>query len=148
MKKIFALVLVILVTGCKSDQNKEQEDQTAAEKTALQDPEIRESYTRGAEIYNNFCASCHLSSGEGIENAFPPVNGSNWLTEKRKETIRSIKYGLQGPIEVNGQEYNSFMPALGLSDREVTDVLNYIFYAWDNNVEKPATIQEVEAVQE
>ena len=88
-----------------------------------------------------------MSNGEGIPNAFPPIAGSNWLTEKREETIRAVKYGLQGVVQVNGEEYNSFMPAMGLSDEEVTDVLNYIFNAWENNIDEPATVAEVKAVK-
>ncbi|WP_424494444.1 c-type cytochrome [Salinimicrobium sp. GXAS 041] len=109
---------------------------------------MSESFPEGADIYNNFCATCHLASGEGIPNAFPPINKSNWLKEKRAATIKAVKYGLNGNIEVNGVEYNSLMPSMELTDEEVKNVLNYIFYAWDNNVEKPATLAEVREVKE
>ena len=148
MRKLIILVGILILSGCKSDTSDKNETTAASQKTALQDPEVKESFSRGSKIYNNFCATCHLSSGEGIPNTFPPVNNSDWLTEKRKETIRAVKYGLQGPIEVNGEEYNNLMPAMGLSDQEVRDVLNYIFYAWDNNVEEPATLEEVQEVSE
>ena len=147
MKKLLSIFIVLILAGCKSDKKDDQEN-SVTEKTALNIPEVQESFNRGAKIYNNFCATCHLSNGEGIENAFPPIAGSNWLTEKRKETIRAVKYGLKGPIEVNGTAYNSLMPAMGLSDKEVTDVLNYIFYAWENNVDNPATLDEVKAIKE
>ncbi|GHA44313.1 hypothetical protein GCM10007103_26930 [Salinimicrobium marinum] len=147
MKKLLSIFIVLILAGCKSDKKNDQEN-SATEKTALHNPEVQESFSRGAKIYNNFCATCHLSNGEGIENAFPPIAGSDWLTDKRTETIRAVKHGLKGPIEVNGIEYNSLMPAMGLSDQEVTDVLNYIFYAWDNNVEDPATLEEVKSVKE
>ncbi|HER40215.1 MAG TPA: cytochrome c, partial [Salinimicrobium catena] len=65
--------------------------------------ELKQSISRGAALYNNFCASCHLSNGEGIAGVFPPLKGSDWLTEKRKQSIRAVKYGLNGPIEVNGE---------------------------------------------
>ena len=141
------LALLVSFSACK-DNKGEKEREDSAKKSALESPEISESFSRGAKIYNNFCATGHLSSGEGIPNAFPPINNSNWLTEKRTATIRAVKYGLKGPIEVNGVEYNSLMPAMGLTDEEVKDVLNYIFYAWENNVEKPATLEEVKAVTE
>lgn len=144
MKKLVVFTLLVIFTSCKNTADEEKSDV----KSALESPEVSQSYSEGAKIYNNFCASCHLSSGEGIANAFPPINNSNWLTEKRTATIRAVKHGLKGPIEVNGVEYNSLMPAMGLTDEEVRDVLNYIFYAWDNNVEKPATLAEVKAVQE
>lgn len=147
MKKILVFTLIILLGGCKSGKEKKDQGKNSSEETAFQNPETRESFSRGAKIYSNFCASCHLSNGEGIPNAFPPIAGSNWLTEKREETIRAVKYGLQGVVQVNGEEYNSFMPAMGLSDEEVTDVLNYIFNAWENNIDEPATVAEVKAVK-
>ena len=148
MKKLLVLAGILILAGCKSDTSEKDDTSDGSQKTALQDPEVKESFSRGSMIYNNYCSTCHLSSGEGIPNTFPPINKSDWLTEKRKKTIQAVKYGLQGPIEVNGEAYDNLMPAMGLSDQEVTDVLNYIFYAWDNNVEEPATLEEVQAVSE
>ena len=151
--KSFLIVGVLLLTffSCKSDKsgNDTQESvvSPASEKQVVQDHELKESISRGAEVYNNFCASCHLSNGQGIPNAFPPLNKSNWLTEKRKETIRAVKNGVKGPIEVNGVKYDNLMPDLGLTNEEVADVLNYTFHAWDNNVQPPVTLEEVEATQ-
>lgn len=151
MKKLIFLAVLGFIAGCKSDGNKKDEEEkitiSNSRDATAQNPELKESISRGAEIYNNFCASCHLASGEGIPNVFPPINGSDWLTEKRTETIRAVKHGLQGPITVNGVKYNNLMPDLGLSDREVADVINYTFKAWDNDVEPPVTVEEVEEVE-
>ena len=67
--------------------------------------------------------------------------------EKRKESIHAVKYGLNGPIEVNGMEYDNLMPQLGLSDEETADVLNYIFHSWENSVKDPVTVEEVAAIE-
>lgn len=150
MKKSILVAALILLIGCKSDKNEEEENEmiiSESQTATAQNPELKESISRGAEIYNNFCATCHLASGEGIPNVFPPVKGSNWLTEKRTETIRAVKHGLQGPITVNGVEYDNLMPDLGLTDREVADVINYTFNAWDHDVEPPVTVEEVAAVE-
>lgn len=139
------------MVGCKSDKKDPTEAENPAKESGVQtaadqNPELSQSISRGAEIYNNFCASCHLANGEGIPNVFPPVNGSNWLTEKREETILAVKNGIQGPITVNGVEYDNLMPDLGLEDEEVADVLNYIFEAWENDVEPPVTVEEVKEI--
>ncbi len=144
MKKIFIFLFMAGLIGCKSDKDQASSKNTAPQKKM--DPELKESVARGAKIYNNFCASCHLTGGEGIEGVFPPVNQSDWLTEKRKEAIRAVKHGLQGPITVNGVKYDNFMPDLGLNDREVADVMNYIFNSWDNNIKEPVSVQEVESI--
>lgn len=144
MKKLLVFLLMALVISCKTDK-KQASSETTASKNEM-DPELKESVARGGKIYNNFCASCHLTGGEGIEGVFPPVNGSNWLTEKRKEAIRAVKHGLQGPITVNEVTYDNFMPDLGLNDQEVADVMNYIFNSWENDIEESVSVQEVESI--
>ena len=146
MRRSLFLLCMTVIVACK-DSSKKNANGTDAIVQTEKSPELQESISRGASVYNNFCASCHLSGGEGINGVFPPLENSDWLTEKRKQTIRAVKYGLNGPIEVNGQEYDNLMPNLGLSDRETTDVLNYIFYSWGNQIEKPASIKEVEAIE-
>jgi mono/diheme cytochrome c family protein len=88
---------------------------------------------------------CHLSKGEGVEGIYPPLANSNWLSEKRIESIKSIKYGLKGEIEVNGKTYNNYMASMGLTDREVADVMNYILNNFGNADRKlsQVTLEEV-----
>lgn len=107
-----------------------------------QDP-LKESIERGNEIYTDFCMSCHLPNGEGVKNVYPPLAKSDYLIKKREESIRGIKYGLEGEIVVNGITYNSNMAALGLSDDEVADVMNYITNSWGNKNNKIVTEEEV-----
>ncbi len=142
MKKLLLAFLLVLILGCKNNS----EEKTTAISQQEFTPEMKESISRGAQLYNNFCASCHLSSGEGIKGVFPPLQNSDWLAEKRKESIHAVKYGLRGPIEVNGEEYDNLMPQLGLSDREVADVMNYINNAWGNSLREPVTEEEVTAI--
>lgn len=90
---------------------------------------------------------CHLPDGKGSPNVFPPLAGSDWLTNKRQESIYSIKYGLRGPIKVNGKTYNSAMTSLGLEDEEIADVMNYIMNSWGNTQKKMVTVEEVAGVK-
>lgn len=151
--RIYLLIFCSLIFfGCKNGEKEETSEirlevptEQAAQTT--HPPEVKESISRGAEIYNNFCATCHLGGGQGIPGTFPPLAGSDWLTEKRLETIHAVKFGLSGPITVNGQKYDNLMPAPGLTDQEVTDVLNYIAYSWGNQVKKPFSKEEVTAIK-
>ncbi|TXD64136.1 c-type cytochrome [Polaribacter glomeratus] len=111
-----------------------------------QDP-LKESIKRGSEIYSDFCMSCHLPAGEGVAEVFPPLAKSDYLMQKRKESIQAIKYGLKGKIIVNGQEYNGNMSALGLADDEVADVMNYITNSWGNENDKMVTEEEVAKIE-
>lgn len=134
-----------LLLSCKGNSEKNEEVASAPQEEFS--PEVKESISRGGKIYNSFCASCHLSEGEGIAGTFPPLKDSDWLTEKREETIAAIKHGLRGPIEVNGVAYDNLMPDLGLTDEEVADVLNYIHSSWGNEMKEPYTVEEVAAIE-
>ena len=102
---------------------------------------------RGSEIYADFCVTCHMEKGEGVENAFPPLAASDYLAKNREASIRGVKYGQQGEIVVNGVTYNSTMAPLGLEDEEVADVMNYIMNSWGNSNDVMVTLEEVEAIQ-
>lgn len=133
--------------SCKSNPDNKQEHYVSTDDPIAQaQDQESESYKRGKEIYMDFCVTCHLADGKGIPGTFPPLDGSNWLTEKRTESIHAVKYGLRGPIEVNGEEYNNVMTPLGLTDQEVADVMNYINNSWSNNIEEPVTEEEVAAI--
>jgi len=45
---------------------------------------------------------CHLPNGKGTEGIFPPLDGADWLVQKRTESIHAVKYGQKGEIMVNG----------------------------------------------
>lgn len=143
MKKIYLLLVIISFFGCKDQQeNNEDYIPSASEKVELK-PEIAESISLGKTLYSHYCASCHLTNGKGIPNAFPPLDNSSWLKNKRKESISAVKNGLKGEIKVNGETYNSVMVNLGLSDQEVADVMNYTMNSWSNNIQPPVTAEEV-----
>lgn len=147
MKIAFKLLLIIGLLSCKSNSEENRNEYTSVEDITKVQDQKSESYLRGKDVYNDFCVTCHLSNGKGVPGNFPPLDGSNWLTRKRTESIHAIKYGLSGPIEVNGENYNSVMVPMGLSDQEVADVMNYIGNTWSNALKKPVTKEEVAAVK-
>ncbi|MFD0835423.1 c-type cytochrome [Mariniflexile aquimaris] len=108
---------------------------------------LTSSINRGKAIYNDFCMTCHLPNGEGVANVYPPLAKSDYLMKNREASIRGIKYGQQGEIIVNGKKYNSVMAALGLSDDEVADVMNYITNSWGNKNTKMITESEVSKIK-
>ena len=112
-----------------------------------QTPELKESMARGAFLYEDFCMNCHMPKGEGVPSAFPPLADSDYLMQKREESIKAVKYGLSGEITVNGEIYNSSMASLGLSNDEVADVMNYILNSWGNEDGKIVMPSEVSKIQ-
>ncbi|MBP6693749.1 MAG: cytochrome c [Saprospiraceae bacterium] len=111
-----------------------------------QNPELTESIQRGEGIYEDFCITCHRANGKGFGKMYPPLAGSDFLLNKREESIRAVKYGLSGEITVNDKTYNKKMEPLGLSDKEVADVMNFILNSWGNTSEKMVTVEEVEKI--
>jgi mono/diheme cytochrome c family protein len=108
---------------------------------------LAKSIASGKELYADFCVTCHLSNGKGDGANFPPLAGSNWLNDKRSQTIYAVKFGQSGPIIVNGKKYNNSMPDMSLTDQEVADVLNYVMNTWGNKQSKMITSIEVSKIK-
>jgi len=100
----------------------------------------------GKEVYEDFCMVCHGPDGKGIAGQFPPLAGSDYLIKKRKESIHGVKFGQSGEMIVNKIKYNNVMPALGLSNQEVADVMNYIMTSWGNKQKVKVTEKEVAGI--
>lgn len=92
-----------------------------------------ERVARGENVYSSNCVACHQANGEGIPAAFPPLAGSDFLNADKARAIRTVIHGLTGEVTVNGQKFNSVMPALALNDEDVANVLTYVYSTWKNN---------------
>ncbi|QCW99624.1 cytochrome c [Aggregatimonas sangjinii] len=112
-----------------------------------QENEIPTSIERGAIVYKRNCAVCHSKKGTGKGKRIPPLAGSDYLMNNRIESIRAVKYGLEGKITVNGIVYDKEMKAVNLSEQEVADVMNYIRNTWGNQSDETVTATEVAAIQ-
>lgn len=107
---------------------------------------------RGRQVYNTYCSACHQPNGRGLPGQFPPLAGSDWvLTEGPNRLIRIVLDGLQGPITVNGVEYNNVMLPWRdqLSDEDIAAVVTFIRgnKEWGNNA-APATPAQVKVIRE
>ena len=147
----YSILICVTVLSLLSCKNETQKTETSlipeSEKTFSQESPLEQSIKRGEAVYIDFCKRCHMPNGKGVGTTYPPLAGSNWLEEKRKESIHSVKYGLNGEIQVNGKTYNNVMTPLGLSDDEVADVMNYVMNSWGNTQETMVTKDEVSAIK-
>jgi len=87
----------------------------------------------GKNIYSRTCFACHQSEEQGIPNAFPPLARADYLNADVNRAIDIVMHGKTGEITVNGKKYNSVMTAQTLSDREIANVLTYVYNSWGNN---------------
>ena len=109
---------------------------------------LEQSIADGKEIYNDFCVQCHLDNGEGVSGVFPPLAKSDYLLNNIEMSIRGLKYGLSGPIVVNGQEYDGVMQNQGLDNLEIADVMNFILNNWGNESKEIITENQVANINE
>lgn len=100
----------------------------------------------GRAVYDSNCAACHQPNGAGVPSAFPPLANSDYLNEDPSRAIKAIVHGLNDKITVNGQVYDSVMPAVALSDEQTANVVTYILNKWDNKGGE-VTPEEVAAVR-
>ncbi|MEL0454712.1 cytochrome c [Flavobacteriaceae bacterium SZ-1-7] len=138
MKSVVIFLIVLITSALQFFSNNDDYTQTTP---------LEESIKRGSEIYQDFCVSCHLPTGEGIRKTYPPLAKSDYLINNRTASIKGIKYGQQGEIVVNGQKYNGFMAPMGLADDEVADVMNYISNSWGNKNDNMVTEAEVSKIE-
>lgn len=98
-------------------------------------PAIRTKQERidlGKNLYSRSCIACHQVDGSGLANAFPPLAESDYLNADENRAIDIILNGLSGEITVNGQKFNSAMPAQILDDDQIASVLTYVYNTWGN----------------
>lgn len=88
----------------------------------------------GAVLFEARCATCHQSNGSGIDNAVPPLDGSEFVRAEPQVFAQILLHGIQGPIAVAGQTYDGNMPSFAsvMSDEEIASVASYVRNAWSN----------------
>ncbi len=68
----------------------------------------------------------------GNRNGLSPLAKSDYLMADKKRSIQQVLYGVTGEIKVNGKTYDLEMTGFDLTDKEASDVLNYIRNTWGN----------------
>jgi len=95
---------------------------------------ITTSQGRGAEIYTQYCATCHQVQGGGVPGEFPPLMNSEWAKGDKGRLIRTVLHGMQGPIEIAGKQYNEVMPGHAfLEDKDIAALLTFIRNSFSNS---------------
>lgn len=85
----------------------------------------------GQAEFNTFCSACHGPDGAGRAPSFPPLAGSELVARGPEHVALIALAGLRGPIEVAGQSYNGFMPAVRqASDAELAALIGFIGDQW------------------
>ncbi len=161
MKKlsVFALSSVVtLLMSCSGGSNSGTATSDAQERSVENQPvatepqgppqEVTQKVEAGKQVYTQYCLACHQADGNGVQGAFPPLSQSDWVNGDNTRLITVLLNGLQGPIEVKGQQYNSMMPTHSfLSDEQIADVLTYVRNSFDNDGGE-ITLEEVKKTRD
>jgi mono/diheme cytochrome c family protein len=101
----------------------------------------------GADLYKRHCQACHQPSGLGVGNAFPPLQGSEWVLGPPELVPAIVWHGVQGEIEVKGKVYKGVMPAFKgrLEPGEIAAIASYVRTSWGNQA-SPLTAEVVQRV--
>jgi mono/diheme cytochrome c family protein len=89
----------------------------------------------GEALFVKSCTACHQINGNGVPGVFPPLVKSPYVIGDNVDRLASIiLYGLQGPINVLGTQYNGVMSPWGVNynDEELAAIATYIRSAWGN----------------
>ena len=87
----------------------------------------------GKQLFAGTCSTCHMPEGQGMAGVFPPLAKSDYIAADPKRVASIILHGLQGPVKVNGTDYNSIMPPMSqLTDDEVANISTYVLNSWGN----------------
>jgi mono/diheme cytochrome c family protein len=89
---------------------------------------------RGAEIYSDACASCHLDDGIGQSRLFPPLGKDAMLQQVDPTGLEHLILG-GTRVGVSAERPSPLgMPSFAwkLSDQEIADVSTFIRNSWGN----------------
>lgn len=78
---------------------------------------------RGAEVYGQFCSSCHGANGQGGKRASSIVNGS-YLALVSDQNLRTMV--IAGRPELGAPDWRSDVPGKPMSPDDVSDVVAWL----------------------
>jgi glucose/arabinose dehydrogenase len=107
----------------------------------------KEELAGGAKVYSIYCGTCHQRNGQGASGRFPPLANASWVNGDKNLLIGIVLKGMEGPIDVNGEQFNGTMPQHSfLANEEIANVLTYIRQNFGNKA-SAITPQEVETIR-
>ena len=112
--------------------------------------EIPESTITNEELVASFNEWIDLQNAERSAKGEPPLAKSDFLHGGADRLIGVLLKGLSGEVTVNGNKFNSVMPALALNDEDAANVLTYVLNTWDNpgGEVSPEDVAKVRAAKE
>jgi mono/diheme cytochrome c family protein len=87
----------------------------------------RANLERGAVVYRENCATCHMEDGSGVADRHPPVKGSALLSAPPFRLVRLLLRGPDEALPAERPRSGNPMPTFeSLSDEDIAAVVNYV----------------------
>jgi cytochrome c oxidase subunit 2 len=138
----FMPVVVEVLPEDEYDQWYEQrvKDESARREALSKTFTADELMARGQEVYNTFCAACHMENGKGMPPAFPALAGSAVALGPVEEHVRMVYQGVPG----------TSMQAFGkqLDAADLAAVVHFERHSWGNNTGDITQPRDVIALME
>jgi len=95
--------------------------------------------SKGKEVFNTQCATCHQTSGKGMPPTFPALDGSAVVNGSMDEQIKMVVFGKKGTP----------MAAFGgvLSESDIAAAITYTRNAWSNTAKDAVQPQDVKRIK-
>ncbi|QOI96254.1 MAG: cytochrome c [Flammeovirgaceae bacterium] len=117
-RNYWLLLTSLLFVGCGHSQEKNK---------------FTNYYRQGEQLYIKHCSNCHQPNGTGLGRVYPPLHQSDYMKNNFKAVICLMKNGIDGPLLVNGKEFNQAMPGVPtLTDLEIAEIATYIYNSWEH----------------
>ena len=121
------MVCALLLLSCQN----QHENAATRRLDATEKIRYQQYMVQGQQLYAQHCSNCHQEDGQGLGRLIPPLAQSDYLLADVDRTFCIIKYGLKGPVVVNGETYQQAMPANEtLKDIEIAQIATYIYNSW------------------
>ncbi len=95
--------------------------------------------SKGKEVFNSQCATCHQATGKGMPPTFPALDGSAVVNGPIDEQIKTVVFGRKGTA----------MAAFGgiLSESDIAAAITYTRNAWGNTAKDAAQPKDVKKIK-
>lgn len=90
-------------------------------------PVAPDDRSRGAQLYQQMCAACHMPDGTGVSSMQPSLVGSAIVAGDPATLIRVVLHGPAQVLPANRPKYSVLMPpfAAALNDADLAEILTF-----------------------
>ena len=119
----------------------------SAQTKAPKKPGAGSSVSRGKQVYEQYCLTCHQVDGSGVPHLNPPLIKTTFVPGNKTKLVQVVLKGMQSSEPIDDEYYSNNMPPHNfLKDQEIADVLTYVRNNFGNKA-SAVTATEVKAIR-